>query len=137
MNTIDDQVPDLGRCCACGKRGPDVRNVMMLNKKAPVPGQGWGCFVCGLPADGAVAVVCDGCLDSEAAIRWACVGYPGEDQRTGVDTLTEPFEHDLARHEPAAPELIGVPGDMPDLSDLRQKILAAITSTLRRKHERP
>ncbi len=98
-HTTHDDQPDLGRCCACEKRGPDVRNIMMLDKKAPVPGSGWGCFVCHLPPDGAVAVICDGCLESQAAILFVCVGYPGEDQRALADDLHESFEHDLAEHE--------------------------------------
>lgn len=27
---------------------------MMLDKKAPQPGTGWGCFACGLPQDEAI-----------------------------------------------------------------------------------
>ena len=50
--------PDLGPCCCCG--GTErVRDIVMLSRKAPVPGTGWGCVVCGLPNDGASYVCCD------------------------------------------------------------------------------
>lgn len=95
--------PYMGTCCTCGKDGPDVRNVMMLHFRAPVPATGWGCVVCGLPPDGAVAVLCDGCLDrvsdGEGKIVFACAGYAGENRRVKVDTLTEKFDHDLSKHE--------------------------------------
>jgi len=47
----------LGSCCACGK--PDdgsVRNVLCLAFEAPKGFNGWGCFVCGIPSKGAIAV---------------------------------------------------------------------------------
>ena len=64
----DDAPIDLGMCCACRLAGPTVRNIMMIPFRAPVPGKGWGCLVCRLPSDGAVAVVCDACLESGAPI---------------------------------------------------------------------
>ena len=93
-----DQTP-LGSCCACGKEGREVRNIIMLDLKAPVPGTGWGCVVCGLPSDGAVAVVCDSCLENHEPIRYACKGYAGQNVRVPVESLTEKFEHDCSRHE--------------------------------------
>lgn len=62
-------------------------------------GKGWGCFVCGLPLNGAVAVVCDDCLESGAEFQFVCTGYPGEDGRTPIGELSdEVFEHDLEVH---------------------------------------
>lgn len=87
----------LGPCCACG--GADnIRNVMMLHKRAPVPGTGWGCIVCGLPLDGAVAVLCDHCIETQAPITQACVGYPGAGLRVSIETLVGEFDHDEAKH---------------------------------------
>ena len=60
---------DLGQCCACGKSGPDVRNIVMLSFRGPDPGKGWGCLQCGLPTDGASAVLCDGCAEAGAEPR--------------------------------------------------------------------
>lgn len=90
--------PDLGPCCACEATGPTVRNVIMWAKKSPTPGKGWGCFVCGLPADGATIVLCDDCLDQDREPRFACVGYPGSDGRIPVEALQDDFHHDLKLH---------------------------------------
>ena len=91
---------DLGPCCACGKSGPDVRNVVMLSRRGPTPGKGWGCVVCGLPLDGAIAVLCDGCLEAQAEIRFVCIGYPAEDGRLPIEELPfEFFDHQREFHE--------------------------------------
>lgn len=97
---MDRDDVDLGACCACEKSGPDVRNVMMLDRRGPSPGKGWGCLVCGLPLDGAVAVLCDSCLEAKAEIRFVCAGYPAQDGRMPIEELAfEPFGHDLALHD--------------------------------------
>lgn len=85
---------DLGPCCACGKSGPTVRNLICLDTKAPVPGTGWGCVVCGLSSDGAMAVVCDGCLEDGTSITQAIVGYPKGGGRIAQDKLSGRHEHD-------------------------------------------
>ena len=72
---------------------------MMIPFCAPVAGKGWGCVVCGLPSDGAVAVVCDACLESGAPILDVCSGYPASGVRVARESLTEPFDHDMAAHE--------------------------------------
>lgn len=78
----------------------------MLDLRIPVqhrslPG-GWGCFQCGLPLEGAIAVLCDGCLekqgDNSTPIRFACIGYPAQNQRIPIAELTEAFEHDMNKH---------------------------------------
>jgi hypothetical protein len=84
--------PDLGPCCNCGATA-GVINVMMLDKRAPTPGKGWGCVVCNLPADGAVAVLCDDCV--EQPIKAVCDGYPNEGKRVPIEQLSdEVFQHD-------------------------------------------
>ncbi len=75
-----------------------MRNIISLPKKAPIPGSGWGCFVCGLPADGAIAVVCDRCLESKAEIKFACVGYAAANKRFPVEQLIGDHQHDMSRH---------------------------------------
>lgn len=87
----------LGPCCACGGT-EGVRTIVALKQKAPVPGRGWGCVVCDLPADGAVAVVCDACMEAKVEIKWACAGYPAEGKRVAVAELSGVHEHDLAKH---------------------------------------
>lgn len=99
FTTVDEADDiDLGACCACRKSGPTVRNIMMLGKRAPVPGTGWGCLVCHLPSDGAIAVVCDACLEAERPILDVCVGYASRNERVSSETVTELFEHQLALH---------------------------------------
>ena len=88
---------ELGACCSCGAT-EGVRNIMMLGYRAPVPGTGWGCVVCGLPADGAVAVVCDACLAAGAPVKRVCRGYPSAGERVGRKGLKERFEHNLSKH---------------------------------------
>lgn len=93
---------NLGKCCVCETSGKAVRNIITLDKKSPETKGGWGCFVCGLPSSGAVAVLCDECLEKtsakESEIKFACLGYPGENRRIETDKLTEDFRHDLSKH---------------------------------------
>jgi len=89
---------DLGPCCACEKRGKSVRNVLMLNAKSPIRKRGWGCAVCHLPPDGALAVVCDACLTAKRELRFACRGYPGTDGRVHIKDLKGSHEHDMSKH---------------------------------------
>ena len=89
---------DLGACCICGGTD-DVHAIIMLEVKNQVPGHGWGCFTCKLPADGAFAVLCDACCvawqASQVRLPWACRGYPGQDGRVPIGELTAPHQHDL------------------------------------------
>ena len=102
----DPELPELGPCCMCERRD-GVRNMILLDRRGAVPGRGWGCVVCGLPPDGAVAVLCDDCLAryrlDQALLKVACRGYPARDGRIAIAALPpEPFEHDPAAHgEPA------------------------------------
>lgn len=90
---------DLGACCACGKQDETVRNLIMLPEKAPVEGTGWGCSVCGLASDGAMAVICDRCLLNKVEIRWAINGYATGCERIERGQLVGLHEHDQALHE--------------------------------------
>lgn len=95
------EVPDLGPCCACGERGPQVRTIVMLRKRLPEAerGKGWGCWQCHAPLDGASAVLCDTCMRLDAsAWQTACLGYPAEGRRVPLSELTELFDHDYAFH---------------------------------------
>lgn len=90
---------DLGSCCACGEEGPSVRNVIALQLKASVPGTGWGCFVCDLPADGAVTVVCDRCIADQREPVYACDGHPAAKKRIRISELVGSHKHDPATHQ--------------------------------------
>lgn len=100
MATYDPSTA-LGSCCACGQEGPHVRNILQLDQRAPIPGRGWGCSACGLSLDGAVAVVCDACLEAQAPLRWACRGYPAHDGRIPIDQLVGTHHHDPSHHREA------------------------------------
>lgn len=89
----------LGRCCACEKEGDDVRNAIMLNKRSPTPGKGWGCFQCHLPMDGALAVLCDHCLETNAEIKFAVAGYPYKNKRVPIESLVGEFDHRMEFHQ--------------------------------------
>lgn len=94
---------DLGPCCNCGSTGDFVRNILMMKFTAPESGKGWGCFQCDLPNDGAVAVLCDGCLEQisrdQVQIPQVCIGEPGNGKRVAVtDYEHEPFDHNLRLH---------------------------------------
>ena len=93
---------NLGPCCIC-KCKERVRNIVALDRKAPMPGRGWGCCVCELPSDGACAVLCDRCLEEyskgRASLRYVCMGYPGKDGRMLIANLEGKHEHDMGIHE--------------------------------------
>jgi len=58
-----------------------------------------GCLVCNLPNDGAVAVLCDSCLETNAPILDACHGELASGGRAPRESLTEAFDHDMRFHE--------------------------------------
>jgi hypothetical protein len=96
---MDDYDRDLGPCCGCKATGPTVRNLVCLGVKGPVAGTGWGCVVCGLPSDGALAVMCDSCMEAKSEPLEVIAGYVAEIGRTPRASCTEPFEHDMDQHQ--------------------------------------
>lgn len=87
--------PDLGPCCACEKEDKTVRNIVMMDRRTSVPGTGWGCFVCGLPAEGASYVLCDSCLETGREPKYAICGYPVARKRVLISELPPgEFHHD-------------------------------------------
>ena len=97
MQRNDDDL-DLGPCCAC-EGLENVRNVLMLDKKALTLNRGWGCMLCHLPFDGAVAVLCDGCLQTHAEIRFAVDGWTTDKKRVKIEELTVEHKHDMRFHQ--------------------------------------
>ena len=91
----DNEETKLGPCCVC-ETTIGVRNILTLGQKSPTPGHGWGCLQCGLPNDGATAVVCDECL--EKPLKFACRGYPGKEGRIPIEELAGEMEHDYVMH---------------------------------------
>lgn len=106
---------DFGPCCCCGRSDVRVRNIIMLKKRAPAPGTGWGCFQCDLPPDGAVYVCCDRCLGKNEPPREVVSGKMEQKGRAPVESLApEAFEHDFTRH----PELeFLAPVELSELDD--------------------
>ena len=104
---MENDSTKLGKCCICVEENERGRNLMTLDVKT-VPGEkgGWGCFQCERAAEGAVAVLCDACLDKyfnkEVEIKFACVGFPQDNRRIEIEKLTESFEHDMSKHPEAA-----------------------------------
>lgn len=93
MGVAVGELTQFGPCCGCSRTDKPVRNIMMLNKFGPLPGKGWGCVVCNLPPHGAIAVMCDDCVDQEPT--FVCKGFAAEGQRVPVETLsTDVFDHD-------------------------------------------
>jgi len=88
----------MGSCCGCGS-DENVRNVIMLPKKAPRPDGAWGCVVCGLPNEGAIAVMCDACIDTKQEPIRACFGAPGKNNRIDISKLVGDHEHDNSKHK--------------------------------------
>lgn len=102
-----------GPCCCCEQIVP-LTTVAMLDLKAPIPGTGWGCFQCGLPMDGAIALICSRCADDLKDIRFVCGDLPSKLERVPIDQLQAGHEHDLAKHpelEPAKCRLCGCTDD--------------------------
>ena len=98
-DAISDDQPSLGPCCGCERDTGLARNIVMLPFRNKMPGHGWGCFVCGLAPDGAVAVLCDECAErfdrGDGGLRFACRGYPGIDGRAPLAEFTGSHTHDL------------------------------------------
>ena len=91
---------DLGACCAC-ESTENVRNILSLNYKAP-PGtiSAWGCFPCNLPTEGAIAVLCDDCIerpDIEADLKFILKDVK-EQQPVPPIEAREPFSHNDDNH---------------------------------------
>ena len=95
----------LGTCCACGGTRR-VRNILMLRVESPTPGKGWGCCQCGQPSNGAIAVMCDACLERHAQLRFIVVGYPANNERLPFTEVKrrKAFDHDYSKHPEALEE---------------------------------
>lgn len=85
---------DYGPCCACGKHDGTVQQVVSLNRLAPIAGTGWECTGCGLPPNGAMAVVCTECLAKREPLKNVIYGPLGSHDRFLVGDLSEEvFDH--------------------------------------------
>jgi hypothetical protein len=106
---IEDEPPpeyeasfkDFGSCCSCGSTS-HAANFLLLEHEAPVPGSGWGCAICKLPANGAIAVLCDTCLKQvNPVLTHVIFGYPADKKRVSYDSVSNTcFKHTMELHEP-------------------------------------
>lgn len=89
-----------GCCCACGRIVSDLQNLLMMPFRAPEGFPGWGCVTCGLPSAGAIAVVCNACVDRGAEPQMIAGGrYALEGKRIKLQGFARiPHDHDLKRH---------------------------------------
>lgn len=92
-----------GPCCICECEGESVQNFIQLDYKNPKKSttSGWGCVVCGLPAEGALAIICDERLNNpDTVIDDIKFLMDGETGRVPVPAETDrvPHEHDLSLH---------------------------------------
>lgn len=104
-----DDPPDFGPCCICESTGSFVRTIVMLPHPGPEPGRGWGCVQCGLPSDGAIAVLCDGCAEAHLGgepLKFICTGFPATDGRTPIEHMSrEKFKHNMIHHPESLREM--------------------------------
>lgn len=88
-----------GPCCSCGAADQSVGNILLIPHPAPIPGTGWGCVVCNLPENGALAVVCDACMEDNVPLQFVISGFPMAHGRIARELLSdERFEHRMEYH---------------------------------------
>lgn len=81
----------LGTCCVC-RSSENTFNIVNLPYRTFIPGTGWGNVATGLPMDGAIAVVCDQCMQQDLSLE-SCqdvvYGYASEKQRKPFSEVIE------------------------------------------------
>ena len=97
---LDD---NYGMCCVCEAPNADPNFFQMDYKVPETVETKWGCLKCGLPIEGAIAVVCDGCLRKhgpDAIDDHIKFLMDGRDRRIPVPPPEEriPHDHDYTKH---------------------------------------
>lgn len=95
---------DFGTCCACETATENtVRNLATLDFEAPNGFAGWGCVQCAKPSRGAIAVLCDDCVDKKAEPRFIAGGsFLTDKVRVPLDGYARvPFAHEDRLHPEA------------------------------------
>ncbi len=97
---------DLGACCICEKNDATVVNVLAMHFRAPIDGTGWGCSQCKRPSNGALAVICDECMEKyegkiDTSLKFVIKGYPAKRKRIAIELVDTSirFEHDMSQHK--------------------------------------
>lgn len=102
--TLSDCNLDFGPCCACETAGDNtVRNLATLDFEAPQGFAGWGCVQCSKASRGAIAVMCDDCVEKNAEPRFIAGGtYLTDKKRIPLEGYVRvPFTHDDRLHPEA------------------------------------
>jgi hypothetical protein len=97
MSEETEKYQNFGPCCACEKDEGEIKNIVMLNQKGPMSGKGWGCLVCGLPPEGAVASLCDECMELGRPIKYAIADFETK-ARVPIESLGAEHDHDWSKH---------------------------------------
>lgn len=104
MSAIQPMDQDvISKCCGCNQIKV-TNDVLMLDFKGPSPGKGWGCMVCNLPNDGAIAVLCEDCFKAVEShtmeIQTIVTGYIQDNQRQPLppEDQRQPWQHDMEKH---------------------------------------
>jgi hypothetical protein len=87
-------------CCGC-RVDRKLTWLVHVSRLAPTPGTGWGCDGCGLPNNGAVALICDPCraLGNAVVIRDVCTAVANRSGRTPIELVERTaFDHRWERH---------------------------------------
>ena len=102
---------EFGTCCVCEAEIYEIAYIVDLPYKLDQKTKSkWGCFTCGLPIEGGIAIVCAICIESptvETDIKFAMNGF---DKRVPVPPKDArvPHQHDLTQH---ADEIGGNPDE--------------------------
>jgi hypothetical protein len=95
-----EDIPEwnLGPCCVCGCA--DAHAIVFLDFFGPPGFIGWGCFQCGLPSQGAIAILCEPCVESGAEPLFIADGHYATDRvRLSLEHYRRvPFVHNDALH---------------------------------------
>lgn len=96
MATFDEY----GTCCVCESE-METCGIIQLGYKVESE-SGWGCYQCGLPMEGAIAIVCGDCVDKHAEtiedqIKYLMDGKKGRFPVPPVEKRVT-HEHDLSLH---------------------------------------
>ncbi len=97
----EDDILLVGPCCACRRGDVVLRVVVLQDFRVPKSalGKGWGCVVCAIPGNGAIAVLCEPCAAAQAPVVDVCAGYPTEAGRAEAEPLRAfPWSHIRAFH---------------------------------------
>lgn len=89
---------DYGPCCATESDGADNLVFLPLELPEEFHGYGWGCDVCKLPSNGAMAVITDDAKRENLHIKQVIAGLHSGHKRMDIRSCTKAFEHDQEAH---------------------------------------